>query len=106
MRYVDGLRVATNAFEAAAWRYTVKIACPCGHAITLDPHGLWWACERRGRSDRFIDIARRCYCARCYLAFNRKVRPTVSACSHEPPTLRLPMPNEREWKRALSRFRA
>lgn len=47
-RYVDGLPVATNLFEAAVWHKAIKVTCQCGHSVTFNLHGLWWPFERKG----------------------------------------------------------
>jgi hypothetical protein len=46
------------------------------------------------------------YCSRCKMLRGRKVRPKTIEASKDPPSINLPMPDEREWKRTLSRFRA
>lgn len=54
MAYKDGLPLATNLFEAAVWHKAIKVTCGCGHAVTYDPHGLWWLFERKGWDMRFM----------------------------------------------------
>lgn len=107
MRYTgDGRRVATNVFEAALWNYSVEVGCNCGHCVRFGTYPLWWALEQTGRSDGFSDLQRRFYCSRCKIMKRKKVRPARVVASDDPPTVTfLPMPPEREWKRALSRFR-
>ncbi|MEJ5978863.1 hypothetical protein WG901_19575 [Novosphingobium sp. PS1R-30] len=105
-RNQDGLRVATNVFEAALWKNSVRAACSCGQAACFQPHGLWNLCEKRGWSDEFRDLRPHLYCSRCWRERYRKVRPRTIEASDELPTIKLKMPDEREWKRALSRFRA
>ena len=102
----DGLRIATNVFEAAAWHNAVRVAGACGHVAWFDPHGLWWLLFRRGLPIDFRDLRERLYCTRCQTLSRRRVRPaSVSAECHEA-TITLPMPDEREWKRAVNRFRS
>lgn len=105
-RYVDDLRVPTCVFEAAAWQETVKITCPHGHSVVHDAHGLWWWCYRRRVSDNFLDLCRTLACSQCKDAGKGLVRPASVARSREKPTAELPLPPEREWKRALRRIRS
>lgn len=104
-RYRDGLKVATCIFEAAAWRYSVRVVCRCGREEFFDAHGLWWKFQWKGWSDDFRDARRRFYCKACLQRHGRKVRPATIETSREPPRYCLPLPDEREWKRAVNRFR-
>jgi hypothetical protein len=91
--------------EAAAWRYTVRIACRCGHVALFHPHGLWWLYERKGGSSAFSEMRRRYYCSRCFLRTRRLVRPTISATGREEPTVELELPSDEVWTKAQQRFR-
>jgi len=105
-RFEDGLRVATCLFEAAAWQRTIKVECgKCRHVNYFQPHGLWWKFHKKGWSDDFRDARKRLYCLACWKAMRRKVRPSVITICEEAPRLHLPMPDEREWKREVNRFR-
>ena len=104
-RYADGLKVATCIFEAAAWHRTVKVSCRCGNVGLFDGHGLWWKFERKGWTDDFRDARRRFYCRSCSQRMGRKVRPSWIETCDESPRICLPLPDEREWKRAVNRFR-
>jgi hypothetical protein len=111
MRPGDGLyqeddrRHATSIFEAATWGYAVKVTCRCRQTGIFEPLGLWWRFKRKGWSDDFRDAVRCCYCRSCTKRTGRKVRPTRMETTSEPPRIRLPLPDEREWKRAVSRNR-
>ncbi|AUW59456.1 hypothetical protein C1T17_16530 [Sphingobium sp. SCG-1] len=106
-RYRDGLRVATNIFEAAAWHYTLKPVCgTCGHHALFDPHGLWWLFERKRWDDRLTLAAKRFRCIPCLEKRGQRVRRASLYLVKDAPTTLLPLPDEREWKRALSRFRS
>jgi hypothetical protein len=105
MAFKDGVPLATCLMEAAAWHKTVKVACKCGHAVYFEPHGLWWLYDQKGWESSFALMRRRYYCVPCFMQTRRRVRPTISAEGKEHPTIKLPLPPEREWKRAQSRFR-
>jgi hypothetical protein len=99
-----GVTIAQDVFLAAAFHRTVKVAGRCGHVAYFDPHGLWEACRRRQLDMRFWMLRNRVYCQEC-LARGVVARPVVMEQSSELPTITLPMPDEREWKQALRRFR-
>lgn len=105
MRYVDGLREPTRIFEAAAWHYALRVRCECGNNAVFDPHALWWRFQRARWDDRFTKAIDRFYCRQCWERFCRKVRPGVLETCRDATTVLMPMPDEREWKRVLSRFR-
>jgi hypothetical protein len=94
-----GVTIATDVFTAAAFQRTVKVACHFGHVAYFDPHGLWEACRRRRWDMRFSELRQRLRCIEC------GARPKAIEQSNEMPTITLPMPDEREWKQELRRFR-
>jgi len=106
-RYKDGLKVATCLFEAAAWHYAVKIGCGCGHFAVFDPHGLWWHFHRHGLDDAFPAVRRKMWCSVCWRTRCARVRPRRLDLvkPYAGGLVRLTMPDEREWKRMVSRFR-
>lgn len=102
----DGMRVATCVFEAACFHKSVEVRCRCGHACYFQAHGLWWLFHRKRWSDEFRDMPERFYCARCHMTGGEKVRPIHIGASERQFQKALPMPDDREWKRALRRFRS
>ena len=66
---------------------------------------LWWLFHRKRWSDQFRDMRGRFYCTQCQIRYGKRVRPTYIGASDQPSQKELPMPDEREWKRALRRFR-
>ncbi|KPH62342.1 hypothetical protein [Novosphingobium sp. ST904] len=104
-RCADGLKIANSIFEAAAWSYSIRLTCKCGHTAVFDPHALWWLFERRGWNGSFVQAKRRFYCSECKKQRSwRFTAITLETCS-DPPTISLPMPDEPVWKRAINRFR-
>jgi hypothetical protein len=106
-RIRDGLREATCIFEAAAWKYSVKVECGrCRQVAYFHAHGLWWRFEQKGWNDDFREAGQKLYCSACWKRTRRKVRPWLIETSNRPPTITLKLPEEREWKRAISRYRS
>ncbi|RYE70462.1 MAG: hypothetical protein EOP17_00630 [Rhizobiaceae bacterium] len=103
--YLDGLPVADNLFEAAAWHKAIKVTCRCGHFATFDPHGLWWHFECKGWDMRLREARWHFACKVCRDVLRQRVRPDRLEPISGPGSIRLPWPPEREWKRAQSRFR-
>jgi hypothetical protein len=102
----DGLKLPTDLFEAAAYHYTVKVMCRCGHSATFDPHGLWWWFHRRGWDDRLRSIACRFWCRHCADRLRgARQRPTKVELVKDPPQITLPLPDQQRWKREIQRHR-
>lgn len=107
MRYVNGLGEPTTIFEAAAHRHNIRVACSdCGHASVYDPHQLWWLFERKGWVGTFSDAAKRFWCRACGTRLGHRVKHARIELTETDPTIILPFPDERVWKRAVSRFRS
>jgi len=103
--YKNGAPVPDCLLEAASWRYTVKIACSCGHAAFYEPHALWWLYDRKGWNGNFREMQRRYFCSHCYQRTSKRVHPRISAEGQEEPTVGLPLPPKDEWNKAKRRFR-
>lgn len=100
-----GAGAVTRIFEAAAWMYTLKATCSCGHASVFHPHALWWRFHRAGWDDALGQARKRFYCSVCWHRHCRKVSPARFEPGKHTPTLHLPLPDDREWKRAVNRYR-
>lgn len=97
----DGCRVPQTLFEAAAWHFSIVAACKkCRARGVFHAAALWWMFERKGWDPTFGAVARRFRCRAC------GGRATLSASRDAVPSVILPLPDEREWKRAVSRFRS
>ncbi len=97
----DGGRVPTNLFEAAAWHRAIVVVCwRCQREEVFDPHQLWWHFERKRWDDSIGSVVRRLKCKGC------KGRGQLALERDRKPTIELPDPDERVWKRAVSRFRS
>ncbi|MDE2403801.1 MAG: hypothetical protein KGM17_03675 [Sphingomonadales bacterium] len=108
MRWTShGVRQPTCLFEAAVFHCAVMPVCACGHAACFAPHGLWWHFHRRQWDDRFGEARRRFWCRRCRAALGRKIAPLRIEAPHlTAEAIALPPPDERAWRRAVSRHRA
>ena len=99
----DGTRTATNLFEAAAWHNQVHVKCTaCLHYAIFAPHGLWWLFHCRHWDDRLGAVGKRMRCRFGKLPCNGRGKVSLT---DRPATITLPDPDEREWKRQVSRFR-
>ena len=93
--------------HCALHRRTIKLTCPaCGHVRRLDAVALWWLYERRGWSDALPGAYARLYCAACRANGGRKVRPRTEITREPPDAEQGPYPDERTWKRLVSRYRS
>ena len=103
----DGTRRPTCILEAALWHYAVQPVCRCGHKSPFNAHGLWNHFDKHNWSDDFADARLRFWCRVCGARTRRKVRPvTVGVVKMSDADVQLPLPDEREWKRVLSRYRS
>lgn len=98
----DGGQVPTTLFEAAAFHKTIKVRCPsCKREAVFHAAALWWLFQQRRWPAHLDYVPERLRCTGC----GRRGVPIV--VGRDVPTVtRLPMPDEREWKRAVSRFRS
>ncbi|MGJ3647096.1 hypothetical protein ACLB0R_01305 [Sphingomonas sp. GlSt437] len=102
-KYDDsGLRMPTTIFECAAWHKQVVVTClVCQRRAVFDPHQIWWLCRRKGWEERLAAFRLRFKCNGC-----GQKRAQIGTSGTETPTVVLPWPDEREWKKAVSRFRS
>jgi hypothetical protein len=100
----SGARIPTNLFECAAWHVYIQVICrrpQCRRVAVFDPHQLWWRFERKHWDDGLDRVGDRMRCSACGASGSvSTLRGAVEV------TVTLPWPDEREWKRALTRFRA
>ena len=102
----DGTSTPTTVFEAAACRYAVRVMCQCGRHGTFNAHGLWWHFQQKGWNDELRVARSRFHCRYCLAAAGERRRPVrLDLVDEQKAHIELPLPPDREWKRALSRFR-
>lgn len=104
--YRDEAHFPVTFFEAAALLYSVRVTCSrCRNAAVFEPGGVWWHFHKRGWNDHFDLAGKRFSCGQCALGGLPRVRPRSFEAVREKPGRTLPPPDEREWKRAIRRFR-
>lgn len=97
----DGTPVPASLFEAAAFHRSLKAKCPdCGHQAVFHAAALWWLFHRKQWGGELKDVAKQLRCTGC-----RRRGVPIEIVRDAPTVLGLPLPDEHEWKRALSRFR-
>jgi hypothetical protein len=98
----------THITDCALFHRNLQLTCTrCAHVRVLSGHALWWLFERKGWGDRLIEIGRRFRCTACWER-DRTVsrRPRVAVVEDHPSGPQPAMPDEREWKRLVSRQRS
>lgn len=88
----------------ALHHWNIRLTCRCGRCQIFDGAALWWLFERRRWPDQMSEVPRRFWCKLCSAA-GEKVRQARWERTRERPTENLPLPDEREWKRLVSRYR-
>jgi len=102
----DLVNPIADLFDAAVRHRTIRLDCPrCKRVAIFDPHAVWWLFERKRWPGGLRDVGRHFYCSHCRNRAELRVRPQVSLSEQHPTSLAMAMPDEREWKRALSRRR-
>jgi len=97
----DGGQVPTTLFEAAAFHRTIKARCSCGREAVFHAAALWWLFQQRRWPAHLDYVPDRLRCTGCG---RRGI--SIVAGRDAPTVTSLPMPDGREWKRAVSRFRS
>jgi hypothetical protein len=92
----------------ALYQWNIRLTCrACRHARVFEGHQLWWLFHRRRWDDQMKSIGHRFYCGRCCNTDCRKIKTPAWQRTKDPPTgVALAWPDEREWKRAISRYRS
>lgn len=98
----NGEQVPTTLFEAAAFHWSIRATCPdCKRTAVFHGAALWNHFNKKHWRSHLSDVPAR---LRCHGCNRRGVRIKIVK---EPPTVvNLPLPNDQDWKRAVSRFRA
>lgn len=93
--------------HCALHRRTIKLTCPsCGHVRRLDAVALWWLFSKRGWNDGLPRAYRKLYCEACLVTKGRVFRPVAEITRDPPDERQPPYPDERDWRRLVSRYRS
>ncbi len=85
----------------------LRLTCRrCGTVRVLSGHGVWWLFRQRRWDGHVNQLAKRFRCAACFEQSGIKVSPNVQATRDHPTGAPLPDPDERDWKRLVSRYRS
>jgi hypothetical protein len=102
-----GHRIDTLAL-CAIYQKSLRFECRvCLHKTVLPAVSIWWLFERRGWANGLGDACRRFYCSSCWSRKRERVHdPHVRTSSEKPTADPFPWPDERIWKKMVSRFRS
>ena len=93
--------------HCALHRRTIRLTCRrCGRERRLDAAALWWLFERKGWNDALPQAIGRLYCQACAQAGHPRSRFRFEITRETPDADQPPYPDEREWKRIVSRYRS
>ena len=93
--------------HCALHRRTLRLTCPrCRSVRVLDAVALWWLFHRRGWPDDLASAARRFVCSACRESGQLPPAPAIAVSRDQPNGPQPPYPDEREWKRLVSRYRS
>ena len=95
----------TDLFEAVIHNDTIEVRCACGNRGLFQPHGLWWRFYLKRWPYRYGEMRRFFYCADCLRMTGKRIRPEKVGRTAATPVIKLPMPDEREWKRMMQAMR-
>ena len=103
----EGVPRATHIFEAAIWHYAVQPVCRCGHSAKFDAGLLWFRFHRKCWDDNLRAACRHFWCRLCAWNTGRRVQPLrLEVVAWEKGVIQVKeLVDEREWKRAISRYR-
>lgn len=100
-------RVLRTIEQCALHRRCLRLRCRrCRSERVLDAVPLWWLFQQRGWPDDLRGAAQRFVCATCLGDGQRTSDPHIEVVRGPPEGPQLPYPDEREWKRLVSRYRS
>ena len=100
-------RKLRTLLHCALYRTTLRITCRrCSHAVLWEAVRVWWHFERKGIDDRLPEAEKRFYCGKCWREKHTVSRPRIVITRDMPRDCYLPYPDDRTWKRVISRYRS
>jgi len=102
-----GQRIDT-LMQCALFRRTLRISCrKCPHVRLWDSVPIWWLFEKKGWCGFMREVPRRLYCSHCWTErYDRVKAPRITITNDPPGKTPFRYPDEREWKRFVSRYRS
>lgn len=94
--------------HCALHRRTIKLTCrTCGHVRKFDAVAIWAMFRRRQWAGELEKVPKRFYCGTCWQQhFRRSGVPRMEITDEQPEGPQPPYPDEREWKKLVSRYRS
>jgi len=91
----------------AVYQKALRIECrSCFHWAVLPAVSVWWLFEQRGWDDGLGQACKRFYCSSCWSRKRYKVKdPHLRTTNEKPNADPFPWPDERTWKRMVTRFK-
>jgi len=104
----SGIPRATHIFEAANSHYAVQPVCRCGHHAKFDAGLLRYRFHRKGWDDNLRKACGHFWCRQCAWKAGYRVEPLRLEVVpwHKDAIQIKELVDEREWKRALRRYRS
>ncbi len=102
-----GHRIDT-LYLCAIYQKSLRIECRCClHWVILPSVSVWWLFERRGWDMGLGAACNRLYCSSCWSKKHEKIYdPHLRTCGEKPTADPFRWPDERTWKKMVSRFRS
>jgi len=94
--------------DCALFHANIRVECRrCGWTKIFSGYALWWLFERKSWDDALQAARRRFRCSNCSLPGGRHSMAVELSVTRDDPTgPQPPMPDERTWKRLVSRSRS
>ena len=95
------MRPICDLLDAGMQHESIRATCRgCNRSGVFHAVGLWYRFQRKGWPDELRAVPRRLRCRQC-----GRRGPKLELAGLETATVPMPLPDDREWKRALSRRR-
>ena len=99
----DLVNPIVDLLDAAIRHRNVRLDCPqCRRVVILNGAAAWWLFERKRWAMKLSAVAIRFHCSACLRRRGERFRPRVCLVEQEADLDTLPLPDGREWKRALN----
>ncbi|WP_157216078.1 hypothetical protein [Flavisphingomonas formosensis] len=97
----------THIQHVALYRKNLRLTCPrCGVSKIHNGAHLWWLFQQKRWDDSMRVVPLRFRCGNCFQQGHGRIRPKVEIVEEDETGPQFPAPDEREWRRMISRFRS